>query len=38
MVCGANAGASTTAKAEKLGVEIVEQDEAWGLLIAAGVA
>jgi DNA ligase (NAD+) len=38
LVCGANVGASKTAKAEKLGVEIVGQDEIWRLLIAAGVA
>ena len=35
LVCGANVGASKTAKAEKLGVEIVDQDEIWRLLIAA---
>ena len=38
LVCGANVGASKTAKAEKLGVEIVDQDEIWRLLIAARVA
>ena len=38
LVCGANVGASKTAKAEKLGVEIVAQDEIWRQLIAAGVA
>ena len=38
LICGANVGASKTAKAEKLGVEIVDQDEIWRLLIAAGVA
>ena len=38
LICGANVGASKTAKAEKLGVEVVEQDEIWRLLIAAGVA
>jgi NAD-dependent DNA ligase len=27
LVCGANVGASKTAKAEKLGVQIVDQDE-----------
>jgi DNA ligase (NAD+) len=32
---GASVGASKTAKAEKLGVEIVDQDEIWRLLIAA---
>jgi DNA ligase (NAD+) len=38
LICGANVGASKTAKAEKLGVEIVDQDEIWRRLIAAGVA
>ena len=38
LVCGANVGASKTAKAEKLRVQIVEQDVIWRLLIAAGVA
>ena len=38
LVCGANVGASKTAKADKLGVRIVDQDEIWRLLIAAGVA
>jgi DNA ligase (NAD+) len=38
LVCGANVGASKTDKAQKLGVDIVDQDEIWGLLIAAGVA
>jgi DNA ligase (NAD+) len=38
LVCGANVGASKTAKAEKLGVQIVDQNEIWRLLIAAGVA
>ncbi len=38
LICGANVGASKTAKAEKLGVEIVAQDEIWRLLIDAGVA
>ena len=37
LVCGANVGASKTAKAEKFGVQIVDQDEIWRLLIAAGV-
>jgi DNA ligase (NAD+) len=31
-------GASKTAKAQKLGVEIVDQDDVWRQLIAAGVA
>jgi len=38
LVCGDNVGASKTAEAEKLGVEIVDQNEIWRLLIAAGVA
>jgi DNA ligase (NAD+) len=38
LICGANVGASKTAKAEKLGVEIVDQNEIWRRLIAAGVA
>jgi DNA ligase (NAD+) len=38
LICGANVGASKTAKAEKLGVEVVDQDEIWRRLIAAGVA
>src|SRR5215208_3361886 len=38
LVCGANVGARKTAKAEKLGVEIVDQGEVWKLLIEAGVA
>jgi DNA ligase (NAD+) len=38
LICGADVGASKTAKAEKLGVEIVGQDEIWNRLIAAGVA
>ena len=38
LICGANVGASKTAKAEKLGVEVVDQDEIWRTLIAAGVA
>jgi DNA ligase (NAD+) len=37
LICGANVGASKTAKAEKLGVEVVDQDHVWRLLIAAGV-
>jgi DNA ligase (NAD+) len=38
LICGANVGASKTAKAEKLGVAVVDQDEIWRRLIAAGVA
>jgi DNA ligase (NAD+) len=38
LICGANVGAGKTAKAEKLGVEIVDQDDVWRQLIAAGVA
>jgi DNA ligase (NAD+) len=38
LICGANVGASKIAKAEKLGVEIVDQNEIWRRLIAAGVA
>jgi DNA ligase (NAD+) len=38
LICGANVGASKTAKAQKLGVEIVDQDEVWRRLFAAGVA
>jgi DNA ligase (NAD+) len=38
LICGADVGASKIAKAEKLGVEIVGQDEIWRRLIDAGVA
>jgi DNA ligase (NAD+) len=38
LICGDNVGAAKTAKAEKLGVEVVGQEEIWRLLIAAGVA
>jgi DNA ligase (NAD+) len=38
LICGENVGASKTAKAEKLGVEVVDQDVIWKLLIDAGVA
>src|SRR3954451_14667291 len=38
LICGADVGASKIAKAEKLGVEVVEQDEIWRQLIDAGVA
>jgi DNA ligase (NAD+) len=38
LITGDNVGASKTAKAEKLGVAVVGQDEVWRLLIDAGVA
>jgi DNA ligase (NAD+) len=38
LICGADVGASKIAKAEKLGVEVVSQDDVWQQLIAAGVA
>ena len=38
LICGADVGASKTAKAEKLGVEVVDQEDIWRLLIDAGVA
>jgi DNA ligase (NAD+) len=38
LICGANVGAGKTAKAGKLGVEVVDQEEIWRLLVAAGVA
>jgi DNA ligase (NAD+) len=38
LICGTDVGASKTAKAEKLGVEVVDQDVIWKLLIDAGVA
>ena len=38
LITGENVGASKTAKAEKLGVEVVDQAEIWRNLIAAGVA
>jgi DNA ligase (NAD+) len=38
LICGENVGAAKTAKAEKLGVEVVDQEDVWRLLIAAGVA
>jgi DNA ligase (NAD+) len=38
LICGANVGASKTAKAEKLGVDVVDQAEIWELLIGAGIA
>jgi DNA ligase (NAD+) len=38
LICGTDVGASKTAKAEKLGVEVVDQEVVWRLLIDAGVA
>jgi DNA ligase (NAD+) len=38
LLAGANTGASKTAKADKLGVTVVEQDELWRWLAEAGVA
>ena len=38
LICGADVGASKTAKAQKLGVEIVDQSVIWEQLIAAGIA
>jgi DNA ligase (NAD+) len=38
LICGDNVGASKTATAEKLGVEIAAQEAVWRLLIEAGVA
>jgi DNA ligase (NAD+) len=38
LLAGANVGASKTAKADKLGVEVVEQDQLWAWLKEAGVA
>jgi DNA ligase (NAD+) len=38
LICGDNVGASKTGKAEKLGVEVVDQEVIWKLLIDAGVA
>jgi DNA ligase (NAD+) len=38
LITGADVGASKTAKAEKLGVEVVDQGVIWQQLIAAGVA
>jgi DNA ligase (NAD+) len=37
LICGADVGASKTAKAEKLGVEVVDQGDVWKLLIDAGL-
>jgi DNA ligase (NAD+) len=38
LICGTGVGASKTAKAEKLGVEVVDQADVWRMLIDAGVA
>ena len=38
LITGENVGAAKTAKAEKLGVEVVDQGEIWKLLIDAGLA
>ncbi|WP_123747215.1 NAD-dependent DNA ligase LigA [Saccharothrix texasensis] len=38
LITGADVGASKTAKAEKLGVEVVDQGVIWQQLIAAGIA
>jgi DNA ligase (NAD+) len=38
LICGSEVGAGKTAKAEKLGVEVVDQQSVWDRLIAAGVA
>jgi DNA ligase (NAD+) len=38
LICGENVGASKITKAEKLGVEVVDQAEIWRQLIEAGVA
>jgi len=38
LLAGANVGAAKTAKAEKLGVTVVGQDELWAWLAEAGVA
>ncbi len=38
LITGAEVGAGKTAKAEKLGVAVVDQGEVWTQLIAAGVA
>jgi DNA ligase (NAD+) len=38
LICGENVGASKTAKAEKLGVQVVPQADVWRLLIDAGLA
>jgi DNA ligase (NAD+) len=38
LITGTDVGAAKTAKAEKLGVEVVDQEVIWKLLIDAGVA
>jgi DNA ligase (NAD+) len=38
LICGTDVGASKITKAEKLGVEVVDQEVIWKLLIEAGVA
>jgi len=38
LITGENVGAAKTSKAEKLGVEVVDQGDVWKLLIDAGVA
>ncbi|MFI6094696.1 NAD-dependent DNA ligase LigA [Lentzea sp. NPDC051213] len=38
LITGAGVGASKLTKAEKLGVEVVDQGEIWSKLIAAGIA
>jgi DNA ligase (NAD+) len=38
LITGENVGAAKTTKAEKLGVEVVDQADVWKLLIEAGVA
>jgi DNA ligase (NAD+) len=38
LICGDNVGAAKTDKAEKLGVEVVGQDDVWRILIDAGIA
>src|SRR5690242_4251886 len=38
LITGAEVGASKIAKAEKLGVDVVDQEEIWRMLIDAGVA
>jgi DNA ligase (NAD+) len=38
LITGAEVGASKLTKAEKLGVEVVDQNEIWQQLIAAGIA
>src|SRR5215204_2123525 len=38
LICGTDVGASKIAKAEKLGVAVVDQGDVWRMLIDAGVA